>query len=227
MSLLETIADELIPILCRSTVPLFLLDEKQDLDSVASGVLLRIGERPFVVTAAHVLYRRESLELNLATADLYENKRAIPLEGESRRLKHCEADDSPAKFDVGAVLLTDACLQTLGRFRFLELADLDLQVNVATGWHFVHGFPVDGLLVDDKQVVRAHYTHSAELHMATGDELPGFDSSVHVAVKIDRTTLVTPSGAPATAPSSLRGVSGGAIWRAASSSELPTAPHGV
>jgi hypothetical protein len=218
--------NELLPVLQRSTVPLYWYDVDGHHHALGSGCLFRLGRRSFIVTAAHVLHSIETLQLKPTTADLYNRGYEIPVFGPIFRLRHRETNDDPGFLDVGVLALDPACVEALRSFLFLEVSDLDAGMSPAPqGWYFMHGYPGECFAEEEILYVHQPYTHSAELYRDPG-ALAGYDARVHVAIGINRAMLQTPSGHEAVAPASLMGVSGGAIWRAARTEELASwTPH--
>jgi hypothetical protein len=218
MDLLRRVTNELLPVLQRTTVPLYVRESTGHLP-LGSAVLFRLGGRSFVVTAAHILFDIDRNRLNPVTADI--SGPGLAIYGQIHRFKPYETNDDPARLDLGVLELSQECIEALADFSFLELDDIDVAAeSPPPGWYFVHGYPGEGFSDTGSAYVHQPYTHSAELY-SRSESLPGFDAQVHVALGIDRSTLRHPhGGGPVTAPQTLGGVSGGAIWRAARSTEL-------
>lgn len=143
--------------LVRATIPI--LAAKDDrIVPVGTGVLLKIGTKHFVLTAAHVLDLNIEHHFLFALAPVKKGDLPIPLAGEVVlwRSDFPEGVDPKAsdardddKFDVGFIELSQEIVDQLGSpRRFASLGEIDVSATLHQGCYAFAGYPYKISTVD-------------------------------------------------------------------------------
>lgn len=200
------------------TVPFFGYQEKE-VKQCASGVLLRIGNHYFVLSAAHVLDIAQIFDIPLAIGSGVQGGPAIPLNevkvwtndappGRDPKDRDMREDDP---LDIGFVLLSREIAHELAQGRrFITLDDIDVEDGLRRGCYLVYGYPNEFSVTDAslKRVATEPLRYLTEL-----DENPKepMDPTLEVRLKYPK-NAITSSGKDVTVPSA-KGLSGCGIWR--------------
>lgn len=178
-------------------------------DQVGSGLLLQVGNVPFLLTAGHVLDMIEGRTLLLASSTslvrVLENRfTSAPLSG-SR-----EYDP----YDIGFVRLSDETVRELDGVRFLTMAETDATDTSSENEFFqFFGWPIrKGKLQSGEHhaVLEPLPFASIGAPRATYEEL-GLDPRWHLVMDFRRKRVMSESGIKAVVKPN--GVSGGAMWK--------------
>jgi hypothetical protein len=191
-------------------VPVFHAPNESELLSAGSGVLARIKDRAFLISAAHVLdHCTTGVFVPTASGETIEplaNPRIVT----GRPPGTTREDD---RIDIGFVRLTEQEATTFGMERMLDLdAVSGPPMPIATTMFLVLGFP--------------HRDHSSDPSSGTlTAELTSFmtgvaddlayrrarvDARTHLLLRFERRTIVTKKSVGA--PPDMTGISGGGVW---------------
>lgn len=197
------------PRILQATHPIFLEPAPGTLDSIGSAVLLRLGDEPLVLTAAHVLDdatvdtplyvgTHESLQL------LEGRWFRTPLPASGLRIHD--------RVDVGIARLPSKALEVFESSCFLSVAELAPRQQLAQGaYAVISGYPCGkqewtGTLEREANL----YTVIAECSADDDYAKLSVDRSHAIVLAFDQKRSRTRQG-PTTAPK-LKGVSGGGCW---------------
>jgi hypothetical protein len=178
-------------------------------EQIGSGLLLRIGGVPFLLTAGHVLDMIEGHTLLLASSTgmvrlLEDRFTSEPLS--SRR----EQD----AYDIGFLRLTDETVAELDGVRFLTMADVDIRDAASESEFFQFlGWPIrkGKLNVGGRHALLEPLPFSSlGAPLNTYEEL-GLDPRWNLVMDFRRKRVMTESGIRAVVKPN--GISGGAMWR--------------
>jgi hypothetical protein len=198
-------------------VPLYLPNERDKLQLLGSGILLRIAGRQFLITAAHVL-DDASPERPIYIPN--EERGDSPLQGipcvtaipEGGERRH-------DRLDIGVVEMHNATIGNLPGYEFLTVADIGMSERPVEGCTYsLMGFPYTKnkppyCTNHVRPTLVTYTTTSADesLYQSMGSAT---DTSLLLHLKREDTMLAygNRGKAPATAPHP-KGMSGGAVWR--------------
>ncbi len=171
-----------------------------------SGVLLRIADASFVVSAAHVLLGGDSAEILLAPS-IAESRLLVSL----GQLKvHATRDTE--NYDVGYVHLPDTTVRELGStVEYVRLSDITFEEPPPMGIYGVIGYPqhqVHFNALENKVQARPLFYGGPLFGAATDALVPGLS----IAIRVEMNETSTGDGDRARFPE-LRGISGCGIWR--------------
>jgi hypothetical protein len=172
---------------------------------VGSSVLLRVGDRHFALTAAHVADEPGELLIAGDDATFY-----LP-EIETTRPPGGIRDGDA--FDIGFVELPRELAEALGGVKFLTPADVDVDDQMAPGPFYTFiGYPTVNQRLDTE---RRHFDPLATVFTNPEEtsKIPApFNAATHVAMRYDRGKAIGADGRRQALPSQ-KGVSGGGMWR--------------
>jgi hypothetical protein len=181
-----------------------------------TGTLFRIADESFVITATHVLDDAEKEHCNLRIAGSQD--RLIPLIGDSLR-----ADRDP--WDVAVIQLPPGAVAALNDKCFLRMDDVSLDEIGSDGLFAVFGFP-EMMASDENGIFTMTrfflMTHPLQENASGIDH----DRRYHVLLQAQISDVKDYEGKPisfcyrggvsAPFPDELKGVSGGSVWKIAS-----------
>lgn len=208
--LLEDKVEEAVPLVRSSVVPLYGADQHAQPDYEGSGILLRLGGRHFLVSAAHVfdaLHGDVFLILEKIGDLKLKNPPHVTVAPDSRRNKD--------RFDMGYVLLTPEEVNVIGEDSFLQSGDLSPRDAAAPRrGYFALGFPVSKQERDEyRKVYKTSMMRVATIE--TRDAIyvrTKFTRDFHLLLRFNERNMRGPGGRRGSVPNP-RGLSGGGIWR--------------
>lgn len=183
-----------------------------------TGTFFRIGERRFLISAAHVFRQRAKGGFNLT---VFETCRGgvdpINLEGEEWRYDDPEdpgsLHDHAEPADVSVVELSPETATALSDERFLTLQHVQFG-PIAPGVFAVMGFP----LANSGPASLGSYkigtfSYAGPLYDGPVDAFQHFRPDIHILIRLAREGLIDRDGSPAEMEASLGGISGCSIWQ--------------
>lgn len=198
----------------------------------ATSVMLEIGEKCFLLTAAHIFDNWPSRPIPINITDGVNGELVFPI-GEAT-LRHSPttcpknrlADDP---FDICVCDLPDEAVKRVkagGRFRFLNLGELDpWGEEDLRSWYMVFGFPGE---LNEREVVPGVLesnacAYSTFIYGGERGNIPWTDADRGVGILMDYgpNTTQNDSGLLVRPPEPY-GMSGGGIWRVAEYGCVPT-----
>lgn len=196
--------------LIRFVRPIYTANSASEPELIGTGVLIAVGQKHFLVTAAHVLDLTGKSTYYIPTeitGDL------VVLEGES---VHSVPERTVDLVDIAVVLLSPALVGKLGREIYLSPSDVDLDdVGDPTRVYIAMGYPWR----KNVAINRATRRLRASLSAYAANVLPpqiletaGLDQKSHLLVKYRKRHSRTQIGMDVTAPDP-HGMSGGPLWR--------------
>lgn len=193
----------------RHVIPIFRLDENNNPDLFGSGVISRLDDRFYLITAAHVLdYCDKGVFL------LIEGLHGKPLEGASivTGKKHgtTRSDD---KVDIGFIRLTEREINCIGADNFLDLDNISgppMEIN--TTIFLVLGYPArDQIRNQLEHTIEAPLTMFMTSHAVESSyKLTNTNHNSHILLRYSRKTIATKNSIGS--PPDYRGMSGGGVW---------------
>lgn len=206
----------------RVTMPLFNVDAGR---LWATSVMLEIGEKFFLLTAAHIFDNWLSRPIPINITDGVNGGsifpigeatlRRSPTENHSNRL----ADDH---FDICVCDLPDEAAKRVksgGRFRFLDLSELDpWGEEELRSWYMVFGFPGE---LNEREVAPGVLgsnacAYSTFIYGGERGNIPWTDADRGVGILMDYGSHTTQNDAgQLVRPPEPYGMSGGGMWRVA------------
>jgi hypothetical protein len=186
----------------------------------ASGVLLQIADRHFLVSAGHTFDARRMLYLPLWVTSGVIGSKLLPLGQVRIRSSDTKVpyDRTDEPFDIAVCELSGETGEQIAvNKKFLRLADVDpWDRQEPRSWYMVFGYPSvlspqDEVTksIDAKAVALATFIYCDER-----GPLDSYDKEVGIALDFDAATMKDDDGNPAIAPHP-GGMSGCGIWRLA------------
>lgn len=196
-------------LLQNHVIPVFTLDERELLDLEGSGLLARLGNRHYLITAAHVLDAcSQDVYIPLGTDNIE------PLTGPAivtgRKPGFTRLDD---KIDIGFVRLSHEEAASFEEDRFLNLEHVwGPSLPISTTLFAVLGYPVRNRISQPQTQTIA--TPLTSFYTGLANEkayrLTKTDDSSQVLLRYNRRTIATRTGVGS--PSDMHGISGGGVW---------------
>jgi hypothetical protein len=198
-----------LPRVSEVTCLLYSQEERQDLHPWGSGVLLRVGDQAFLITAAHVADRATQKHLYLGSSE-----NLVPVEGPQFVTNlpptGARTDD---KLDLALIHLTDAVRDQLPEAAFLGPTELDRDPGPRADEIFlVAGFPhtkqsrrLPGNKLDSSLEGVVARSAPIEEYAATG-----VDPALSLLLVYNYKDVWRPTGGNTAA--TLRGMSGCGVW---------------
>jgi hypothetical protein len=193
----------------RHVIQIFRLDENNNPDLEGSGILARLDDRFYLVTAAHVL---DACDTGVFL--LQEGFEGEPLAGafivSGKKPGTTRLDD---KVDIGFVRLTEKETNRLGVDNFLDLNHISgPPMKIGPTVFLVLGYPVRDQVRDCRSLT---IETSLTMFMTTPAKekaynLASINSESHILLKYDRKVIATKKSIGS--PPDFRGLSGGGVW---------------
>jgi hypothetical protein len=185
---------------------------------VGSGVLLKLGNRHFLFTAAHVLDESKSSTLYFAgNDDLIEL-----IAAKSFRTSAPSGNRKDDKYDIAYLELDEQYVAQSSRYGFLSGASVDPNdlPNSRKFYSYI-GFPHSkaSVIPDVRKFKPKMYSYSSNSPSEALYALLGFSTLTHVLVNFDKERVKAYDGQILTFPDPW-GMSGGGVWRLADLSKL-------
>lgn len=177
---------------------------------VGSGILLRVAEDVFLITAAHVV--DENRDNAIYTIGQFGT---TPLEGRFYRNASELKDHSDEPFDIGVLHLNAETTIALGRVtELLPIQCASAQSRPTRRLHLIIGYPHTKNRKLDfrrKKVFPKTFRYYSLLASAKRHVSLGVDTATHLLLDFERRHVMPFGGHDQTAPHPA-GVSGGAVW---------------
>lgn len=193
----------------RHAVEIFRLDEYNCPDLEGSGILAKLDDRYYLVSAAHIF---DACDKGVFL--IYEGIKCEPLDGSAvvtgRKPGQTRLDD---KADIGFIRLTEKETNSIGKDNFLDLDHISgppMEINTTV--FLVLGFPV-------RDQIRNNREHKIETPLTmfmTGNAKESAyvrsktNSNTHILLRYNRRTIATKKSIGS--PPDFRGFSGGGVW---------------
>lgn len=188
--------------------PVFAYDENDNPDLEGSGILGRLDDKYYLVTAAHVLKACDDGVGIPVGSDIQ------PLKGASLLVGYGPTPGTSSDpVDIGFLRLDAAVAAALGEDRFLNLSRNAAPPMKTEATLFIAiGYPVRDLLVDSRSGAYSAeptvlYTGAAERR---GYEWAKVDYQTHFLIRFRKQDILTDRSIGA--PPEFRGISGGGVW---------------
>jgi hypothetical protein len=205
-ALLQRVRDECFPAIERFSVPFYGLQDGQ-VKHDRTGVLYRIAQDHFILTAAHDLRAIIKHAIPLFIPPIVADAGPIALRG---AIFHTTEEDGR---DVAAIKLPSAIAEQLRPGREFLSHDKIARTDDGKGLYVVFGYPMAWTVADPSGAMSSHpLIYLARTY--TGEMLPEtyFDPKVHIALQFEEDAIEVTTGEPVQLPS-MRGISGCGIWR--------------
>ena len=215
------VVEGMTPILQRSIVPIsaFYKDYNR-LCAYGTGTLLAVGERRFLVTAAHVWMTAQDEDRHLYTTNFGVETPTVSLSGSEAVYFNQRI------LDVAIIELATSVIKGLTERHFLNLGYVGFGQDAPGARYYVYGWPCE--LSQDHP--RSKTLEASPMHFLTRGSVEvappdaKFDPELHLLLRIPREDRggVPLRGAPSARPGRLNGLSGSSLWRVCrSDDEIP------
>jgi hypothetical protein len=189
---------------------------KEELFQFATGTLLKVGDVPLLVTAAHVFRRAKELGLRLAISS---GKSFLQLSGDW----FSSSDTTP--YDIAVVRLTEDITSKLTNETYIRLHDVDFNPNLSKGVFCLLGYPNRLSIPSTPSNITMRLTPFQYLTYAyegETDKLEEYQNKYHLLLvakigeadeKGNPISFIDLTGTPLQFPKDLGGISGCSIWK--------------
>jgi len=212
--ILEQIGSTCIPRMNDLTVPILTITNERICHN-RTGVLYRIGDRHFVLTAAHKLRAKVENNTPLYVSVNAENVDPIPLAGAT--FVSSDGDER----DVAAIYLPPDLAQEIGKNKtFLRHHQISHESIQRRTPYVIFGYPGDwsGHVIAEKHIMSMGMAFATFEHEGEIDTDFAYRPEVHLAVTFTRDAIKAIDGQKDKLPKPL-GVSGCGIWQVADRNE--------
>ena len=170
-----------------------------------TGVLFRVGESHFLITAAHKLVDIHGLNIPLFLPPSQQDASPISLSGRMLYTKD-------RRVDIAVWELPQSIVEQLLPTRtFLGMMDVDLQSHSPKELYLILGYPSSCTEITAEAVRPTVLKYVAYIYSGDTDGLENFDPSLHILLQHDRDGRDA-TGQPLLSPT-IQGMSGCGIWR--------------
>ena len=205
--------ETLIPGVWESTVPIFVYVEGV-FALHGTAMLLRIGEKSFLVCAAHVLLTARTAKFSLCVPEKAPKTGMVELLNGFKRLRTRSADGRD-HLDVAVRELDEEEARLLDEYRFIRLSDVLTENWQGDDLYCVAGYSCD-LSSNNRpgqKVISAHRLFCfARQRTDPSIDFPGYDSRYHLLLEGRRMGAVSLRGEQPL-PLTFEGMSGAGIWK--------------
>lgn len=205
----ERLREEILPGIERSSVPLYGAHD-DNLIHDRTGVLYRIGDHYFILTAAHKL--REYVKHNIPLCVDCCDYKSIPIPlGDS--VFHTTVGDDR---DVAAIRLPRNVVEDLQAHKeFLTHADIRLKDHSDQSFYVLFGYPRDWSgPTSHTSVLSMPLIYACRRYVGEIKATTIYDSNMHILLEFDRTAINVSESTEHQLPTP-HGVSGCGIWKVA------------
>lgn len=211
-------AEEVAKTLIKYHRLIYSVSEDQRLDPLGTGVLLRVDNSFFLVTAAHVLDENTHETTQYRDLATYGKREAVILNGGSFRTSvprgKTRRED---RIDVGFILLESEAVAQIGEDRFWPIAQIDLNdTGTRSALYGAFGYPASlNCTIDPnyQDVVNPRpFTYTALLRPTKAYKSLGVGIETHLLLAVSQNKTRRSDGIKAKLPD-LHGMSGGGLWR--------------
>jgi hypothetical protein len=197
------------------TVPFYAM-QFGDMKQCGTGVLLEIGDRQFILTAAHTFDELKAAELTLEIiTDNSGGPRGTITRRSSATKDPIDRSDDP--FDISVLELSPDMKEKLGGKRFLHLSDVDpWDKRDPRSCYMVLGFPTVENPSDNaaRKVSGRAMAFTTFIYLDERGEVPCLDREVQYLLDFGSENTIDDAGKLG-APTAPHGMSGCGIWRLA------------
>ncbi len=170
-----------------------------------TGVLFRVADSHFLITAAHKLVNIHGLNIPLFLPPSQQDATPISLSGRMLYTKD-------RRVDIAVSELPQSIVERLLPTRtFLGMMDVDLQSHSAPGLYLILGYPSSCTEITAEAVRPTVLKYAAIIYSGDTDGLENFDPTLHLLLQHDEVGRDA-AGQPLLSPA-IEGMSGGGIWR--------------
>ena len=201
---------ELLPTIWNCTVPLF-VEQGDAIRQSGTSTLLRIADRLFLVTAAHVLLDAKKASVTLRARSHELRATLMPLIGRFIHLR----SDSENVFDSAVMELNAETAVALSGYQPVSLSDIDRQQQATDDLYIVAGFPCELAregTKDGSPVKLTRFFGFTYPYRGSTSRLTNYDPRHHVLLDARReyAATIVGDGSP---PGSFKGLSGCSLWK--------------
>jgi hypothetical protein len=207
----QRIHREILPRITRATVPFYVVQNDRIVRD-RSGVLLRVGDEHFLLTASHYLKAKVQNSTYLYAGWCEETAIPVPL---ADAIFHTSEEESR---DLAVVKLSsESATQLMSSSTPITLLDVARQCSDEKAYYVVCGYPQEWLRVMPDRIESAPLNYLCATYR--GDPLPTdtfmYDARVHLLLDFTRDAYHIQSSQPATLPAKegIVGISGCGVWR--------------
>lgn len=214
--------EQAAPAAAKSTIKhhrlIYGVGPNQEMFPVGSGLLLGVGARRFLLTAAHVLDWNRQGDTDYVDLATYGQGKTVVLKGESFRTAVPEAKTRyEDRLDVGFLLLDTEAAAQIGNDRFLSPPDCDLDdIGRLPALYGALGYPTclnDTVGPDSlSPTTPTPFNYTAVLHDAAKYNKLGVSQNTHLLLDVSQRKTRAAGGRKVKLPD-LHGMSGGGLWR--------------
>jgi len=171
---------------------------------IGTGVFLKIEDKVFILTAAHVIE-----QFNQCPPLISHNDKFVPVPGESYRSKKPPSGTHAHDPIDASVLRIDGPIAERLRHRCLTLDDMYISNEAKIEAYTVVGFPIREVEINEREYI--HHPESLTLFSCREGEYKklGTDRGVHILFDPGK-KLISREGTAD--PPNMRGMSGGGVW---------------
>ena len=195
----------IVPYIFDRSVVITAHNGKEPIDH-GTGMLLRVGDTPLVITAAHVIMRHDLQYLQIGGTYEASNVRVEP---SGKEFIGGEKED---ELDVGFLSLTEESAAVLKSKKFLELNDLEpFPTNLSNDLVLIFGMP-EALHHVDREIVHCYKSLSYIANQPADvdwTQLAKFPSSIMLEYPEEVNDSITREWVTLPNP---HGMSGGGVW---------------
>ena len=205
----DTVRNEFLPYIEKATVGLVVV-QGEEIKHNRTGVLYRIGEYHFILTAAHGL--REVIKNNIPLYVTTNTPGIAPIPIVRGIFHGTEVDGR----DFTAIRLASDEAKQIGFERFVMHNSVAVNIEEKCGWYMLAGYPREWSF---RVLTPTNVCSDMLFYLCvpfTGTHLAksSYDSSVHLSLSIDQQAIEVATKESEELPG-LHGISGCGIWRVA------------
>ncbi len=201
------VRDEAIPKIDASTVPIYGFQDKQ-VKQNRTGVLFRIADTHFILTAAHVM--QEIIQARIPLLADFSTRHKIPIPLVEGWFHMTEEKDGR---DVAAIAIPPSVVADLPAHRqFLTLADIETEPESKRGFYLAFGFPTEWYRKDQDLYRTDPLSFLTAIFEGELNPDAFFDSKVHIALTFEHNAINALTREELSLPQ-VNGMSGCGLWR--------------
>ncbi len=189
-----------------------------------TGILFRVGNHSFVVTAAHVIKEANAHGKTLGITSAEDSIVAVP--GTWMCSSEGQYGSSGDPFDVAVQRLPKDAIDKIGSKTYLTFKDIEFQAQSATAVYTLFGYPgiwSNSTTTDTDRLEIKPLQYTAFAYDRDTNLLENYQERFHLLLDAELTQATADDGTPAkisdnngndaASPSALGGISGCSVWR--------------
>ena len=208
---LERVQKEIVPTIVEATVPFYAV-QNDTIVRDRSGVLLRVGDEHFILTASHNLKAIVDNDIYLYVGWCKEDSVPVPIPD---AVFHTSEEQSR---DVGVIRLSGESSEKItSSSKPISLRNIARECPDEQAFYLVSGYPQEWLTVLPDGIESAPLNYLCRPY--SGDSLPvdtfEYDPRLHLLLELSRDgkKVTSADDTPIPSKSGIKGISGCGVWR--------------